>query len=242
MRRPVDVPTRSTVSFIVERVPPEARIVEVGCGLGDVAAELGRRGYEVLGIESDESAVVAARAQGVSVVGAEWPDCEVGPVDALVFTRSLHHVRSLEGALRRARHVLRPTGTLLVEDFAFEDADRATIRWFLGILRSEAVARLVDPGVDGFANRLLGAGDPETAWSREHDHDLHDAATMTEAISRRFRIRGSESVPYLYRYLVPVLPETTSAAALALEVEREEARRGERGEIVLIGRRISAAR
>jgi hypothetical protein len=61
---------------------------------------------------------------------------------------------------------------------------------------------------------------------------------MTQAIAEYFIIRETQQVPYLYRYLVPVLPETLQATAFVEEVVREEARLGERGEIVLVGRRI----
>jgi hypothetical protein len=61
---------------------------------------------------------------------------------------------------------------------------------------------------------------------------------MTDAIAEYFIIRETQQVPYLYRYLVPVLPETLPAAVFVEEVAREEARLGERGAIVLVGRRI----
>ena len=61
---------------------------------------------------------------------------------------------------------------------------------------------------------------------------------MTQAIAEHFIIQETQQVPYLYRYLVPVLPETAQATAFVEEVVREEARLGECGAIVLIGRRI----
>ena len=61
---------------------------------------------------------------------------------------------------------------------------------------------------------------------------------MSEAIAVHFDIRWTESVPYLYRYLVPVLPKTSKAFALIEDVLREEGNAGKRGELTLIGRRI----
>ena len=64
---------------------------------------------------------------------------------------------------------------------------------------------------------------------------------MTQAIAEDFTLRATHNVPYLYRYLVPLLPETGEAAAFVEEVFREEARLGALGEITLIGRRVVGA-
>jgi hypothetical protein len=61
---------------------------------------------------------------------------------------------------------------------------------------------------------------------------------MTRAIEESFTVRETQSVPYLYRHIVPVLDETREAAAFVDAVFQEEARLGQQGEIVLIGRRI----
>jgi len=47
-------------------------------------------------------------------------------------------------------------------------------------------------------------------------------------------------VPYLYRYLVQVLPETAAAAQWLADVRRDEARRIDRGSVQALGRRLAA--
>lgn len=42
-------------------VPPGARVLDAGCGTGRVAIELARRGYEVVGVDSDPSMLAVAR-------------------------------------------------------------------------------------------------------------------------------------------------------------------------------------
>ena len=66
-------------------------------------------------------------------------------------------------------------------------------------------------------------------------------AAMTQAIAEEFIVRETCAVPYLYRYLVPVLPETPQATEFLEGVFEEEASLGGRGDIVLIGRRIVAS-
>ena len=75
-------------------------------------------------------------------------------------------------------------------------------------------------------------------WRQNHDHELHTVAVMSRAITEYFSIRETKSVPYLYRYLVPVLAETPEAAKFVEHIFREETNLGEHGEIRLIGRHI----
>jgi SAM-dependent methyltransferase len=237
-RKPIHVETRATVAFIAGNVPPQATILEVGCGAGHVAVELLSRGFQVIGVDAEEEMVARARERGAPVVHASWPAFTSAPVDAVVFTRSLHHIHPLQGAIRKSREVLRPAGALLLEDFAFDGADRLTITWFLRILDSKPGRELIAPIPGEFVTKLLDSKDPVAEWHQSHDPGLHTAAAMTRAIAECFSIRYTQSVPYLYRYLVPVLPETAEAAVFVDEVFQNEARLGELGELTLIGRRI----
>lgn len=238
MKSPIDVPTQATVAFVAAHVPSGAAVLEVGCGAGHVAVELAGRGYQVTGVDPDEEVVAQAQARGAPVVKGSWPDFKSAVVDAVVFTRSLHHIGALQKAVDSSRDSLRPAGTLLVEDFAFDEADQVVIRWFLEALGSRTGRALLEPVPGAFVTKLLASRDPVAEWHRSHDHDLHTVAAMTRAITERFIIREAQSVPYLYRYLVPVLPETAEAAVFLEGIFREEARLGELGEVMLIGRRL----
>ncbi len=200
--------------------------------------ELQARGFQVVGVDSDEEIIARAQERGAPVVRATWPAFETDAVDAIAFTRSLHHIHPLPAAVSRAREVLQPSGTLLVDDFAFDEADSATINWFMRVLDSRTARELIASTPDEFVTRLLASRDPVAAWYQDHDHELHTAAAMEQAVSRCFSIRHTQSVPYIYRYLVPVLPETPEAARFVEAIFKDEARLGKRGELTLIGRRI----
>jgi SAM-dependent methyltransferase len=240
VRKPIDVPTRETAAFMTAHLPPGATVLEVGCGDGRVAAELLRRGYGVIGVDSEPEAVARARSRGVPVLQASWPAYEGPRVDAVAFIRSLHHIRPLDQAVAKARAVLGGEGALLVEDFAFDEADERTIAWFLDVLRATDAQALIAPVPHAFVTDLLAAPEPAGAWHRTHDHDLHTMTAMTLAVSTHFAVRDATAVPYLYRYLVPVLPETIEAVAFMESVLHDEAHRAARGEIALIGRRMMA--
>jgi len=89
-----------------------------------------------------------------------------------------------------------------------------------------------------FVTDLLGSEDPVAAWHRSRPHELHSMSAMTRAIEEYFTVRETQSVPYPFRYLVPVLDETREAAAFVDAVFQQEALLGQQGEIVPIGRRI----
>ena len=240
--QPADVPTRETLMFLLSRLPVGAETLEIGCGEGRVACELLKRGYRVTGLDSDPEIVARAKRRGVPAVVGSWPEFDGNAsFDAIAFTRSLHHINPLREALVRARELLNLNGLLLIEDFAFEEANEATIDWFVKILRSEQGRALINPVAGQLVTELLSSTEVMNVWHRNRGHDLHTITTMNEAIAERFVARETQSVPYLYRYLVPVLADTSEAASFVSEVLQQESLAGERGEIVLLGRRIVAS-
>jgi SAM-dependent methyltransferase len=238
---PSDIPTRETVRFFTAHIPLRAEILEIGCGEGQVAFELLSRGYRLTGLDSDPELVARAEKRGARAFVASWPEFDSPPVDVVAFTRSLHHISPLREAVARAREMLRPTGLLLIEDFAFGEANETTIAWFLEVLRSRRGLALINPVVGQFVTDLLDSKEPMAVWHRNHDHDLHSITAMSRAVAERFIIRETEQVPYLYRYLVPVVAEIPKGAAFVEEVLQEEARLGKQGDVVLLCRRIVAS-
>jgi SAM-dependent methyltransferase len=237
--RSIDVPNRETLGFLISRLPVGAKVLEVGCGEGQVACELLQRGYRVTGLDSDSEAVARAQARGVRAVVASWPkfDSSVS-FDAIAFTRSLHHINPLRESIVRARELLNPNGFLLVEDFALDEVNEATVAWFVKVLRSTQGNALIKPVADQLVTELLSAADVMQTWRDNRAHDLHPFTAINQAIAAQFVVREVQSVPYFYRYLIPVLPETSEAASFLDEVFQQETTLGNSGEIMFLGRRI----
>jgi SAM-dependent methyltransferase len=240
--RPTDVPTRETLKFLISRLPVGTQILEVGCGEGEVACELLKRGYHVTGLDSDPEVIARTQARGVRAVVASWPkfDSTVS-FDAIAFTRSLHHINPLRQAIVRARELLNPNGFLLIEDFALDDVNEATVAWFVKVLRSTQGKALINPVADQLATQLLSATEVMQTWRDNRAPDLHSFTAMNEAIAAQFVVLETQSAPYFYRYLIPVLPETSEAASFVDAVFQQETILGNRGEIVFLGRRIVAS-
>src|SRR5438105_2105965 len=83
-----------------------------------IAAALLAAGYEVTALDADAEAVAAARAAGVPALHADFLEADVGVHDAVLFTRSLHHIRDLALAAERAAAACAPRGLMVVDEFA----------------------------------------------------------------------------------------------------------------------------
>jgi SAM-dependent methyltransferase len=56
------VDVHGEAAYVAALVPPGSRVLDAGCGTGRVGIELARRGYEVVGVDSDASMLDVARA------------------------------------------------------------------------------------------------------------------------------------------------------------------------------------
>lgn len=230
----VDIATAHTFDFVRRWTPPCAAILEIGGGRGDLAAALSRDGYAVTMIDAAPEAVAAAQAKGIAAHQAVWPQFPSLSVDAVLFTRSLHHIEGLSAALEAARARLNAGGVILVEDFDFPSANEATIRWFVAQARRTAASNTLT--AHSFAAMILAARDPFAAWAHDHDHEHHSIGAIDEALGAVARIVSREDAAYLYRHLISAgADESPVKAAFGEELSAIE-----RGLIVGVGRRIVA--
>jgi len=97
--------------------PPPARILDVGCGSGDLLVALRRRGYACVGMDCALTALSAAKAQGLPAVLGDYRASPLGPnlFDLVSMFHFLEHVADPSGALAFAHQALRPQGRLVVQ-------------------------------------------------------------------------------------------------------------------------------
>jgi SAM-dependent methyltransferase len=95
---------------------PRGRLLDVGCGTGDLALAFRRHGWDIAGVEPSAAACTHAAAAGIDVHNGTLEDALWdGPTfDAVVFNHSLEHIGDPADALRRAAAILRPGGTVAV--------------------------------------------------------------------------------------------------------------------------------
>jgi 2-polyprenyl-3-methyl-5-hydroxy-6-metoxy-1,4-benzoquinol methylase len=102
-------------------VPDGARVLDVGCATGYLAAELGRRGCRVTGVEADPVVAELARAHCEAVVVGDVEDeaCRGGlaalaPFDAVLCGDVLEHLRDPWSALRALTALVVPGGEVVL--------------------------------------------------------------------------------------------------------------------------------
>jgi SAM-dependent methyltransferase len=200
---------------------PPRRLLDAGCGMGQLAAALVTRGYDVRAIDIDPDAVAAARANGVQAHRANLIDFDDAPFDVVVCSLSLHHVDGLDHAVERIHHLLAPGGVLVVDEFAWEQADHRTAAWFYDMAAVLESAGLLPP-----REQPQAAADPLERWiTRHRDEDpMNTGESIITQIERRFEVRELRRVPYLHRYLGGWLTGRNASAVFDRLAEVEQLR------------------
>jgi SAM-dependent methyltransferase len=234
--------TRYTYDFVKRFLPSESgRILEVGCGAGELAARLLKDGYAVLAIDSDRDSIAAAQRLGVDARVATWPDFNDGQFDAVLFTRSLHHIHPLDESVGHAAKSLAEGGRIIVEDFAYDSVDEKTLRWFRSAIRLLEATGLLIVG-DQFLEKILSKTETLNAWQQNHEHDLHTTAEIGAQLEKIFSRVIRENAPYYFRYIAgAIAPSDKRDAILQAFAEQEETLAAD-GSIVLLGRRFVVMR
>ena len=120
-----------------ELPPPPARVLEIGCGAGELALDVSEAGYDVLAIDPEAPEGPIFRQATLDELD------EPRAFDAVVAIRSLHHIHDLDAAVERIQSLVRPGGRLILVEFAWERMDPDTADWYLGQqLALEAAGRL----------------------------------------------------------------------------------------------------
>lgn len=177
------MPQSTFLDFCREQLPPApARLLEVGCGHGELTTALSVDGYDVLGI--DPLAPPGDRFRRVRLEDLEPED---GPFEAVVAAHVFHHVRDLDHALDRVVALLRPGGVFAVDEVAWDLMDDATIAWLFEQRQNR-----------GHAPESVE--DLRAAWEAEY-LGIHGGQTLVRAFDARFVEHAFERAPYLYRKL-----------------------------------------
>lgn len=195
-----------THEFVRRSLPEGAlRVLEVGAGDGALAEVMMADGFEVVAVDVDPEAVAAAAARGVDARLAEWPADIAGQFDAVLFTRSLHHVHALEAGIAAACRSLRPGGRIIVEDFKAEGGDTGTRLWATSLASLLADCGLIDvDALPAIADRLDGP---------TPDHDLHSSSAIRAELAKRGVVEEGPAA-YYFRYFEPFLVDAQNAASI----------------------------
>jgi SAM-dependent methyltransferase len=114
---------------------PRGRLLDVGCGSGELLQHFTAQGWEPYGIDPSAAAVAAARRRGAeahegTLQDHPWRD---ETFEAIVFQHSLEHVVDPVAALEEARSLLAPGGVLAIAVPNWSSWQRSLFRgrWFV---------------------------------------------------------------------------------------------------------------
>ena len=172
--------------------PPPARVLEVGCGRGDLARALAECGYEVTAIDPEAPAGRLFQTVSLEEFVAD------STFDAVVASRALHHISDLAESVATIAGLLRPLGRFVLDEHACDRLDAPTARWYF---EQRTGSPKENPG-------SLEACLAE--WADEHE-GLHGYAAMRAELDSHFAERFFSWVPYLHGVLPHVDEETEKA-------------------------------
>lgn len=128
---------------VLENVPPESKILDLGCGNGEVAAELARRGHQgrYVGLDFSEELLAFARRRGgggglkatfvrADLTSSDWAGDAVFKGEAFDFVfafAALHHIPSRELRLQflvQVHELLAPDGRFIHSNWQFLNSTR----------------------------------------------------------------------------------------------------------------------
>jgi SAM-dependent methyltransferase len=177
--------------FVASRLPPPpARILEVGCGSGELARDLAARGYAVTAIDPDAPEGTIFRRTALE----DFEDDE--GFDGVVARRSLHHIHDLDGAVAKIAPLLRADAPVVVIEFAHERMAGATADWYLGQLAALHAAGRAEPP-------------PRDVEALRAEYEcLHPSEALLQALRARFEEEYLAWVPYLHGELGGVASES----------------------------------
>ena len=168
------------LQFVTAQLPPApSDVLEVGCGDGRLARALDDLGHRVVAI--DPAAPEGAIFQSVSLEEFAAP----ARFDAVVASRSLHHIHDLAAAVSKLQRLLAPGGRLIIIEHAFDRLDEPTAGWFLEKRRAKS------PHAPSSLQACLAE------WEGDHA-GLHHYTAMRRELDRRFTERWFAWTPTLY--------------------------------------------
>ena len=179
---------------------PPARVLDVGCGQGELTTVLAVAGYDVLGIDP-----LAPQGDLFRRVRLEDLGDDEGGFDAAVAVRSLHSIRDLAHGLDRVAALLRPGAVLVIDEIGWDLMDEPTLDWLYGQQRALAAA--------GQGEAPLSLDEVREEWESSH-LGIHGFSALRAELEARFEERAFVWTPFLHRLLGGVATEVLEQALI----------------------------
>lgn len=190
--------------FVMEHLPPNPKILDVGCGGGILSEALAKAGAQVTGLDlSEQSIEVAkrhAKSEGLDIDYRyenvhELAEKEAGTYDAIACMEMLEHVPEPAKVIASCAKALKPEGQAF-----FSTINRTPKSFLFAIVGGEYILRLLPRGTHSFS-RLIRPNELKN-WSKDAGLKFERLASlMYNPFFRTFRVaHHKEDVNYMAHF------------------------------------------
>lgn len=141
------------------------RLLDVGCGVGELLDQARERGWRTYGTEFTKRAIDICRRRGhrMNRGRLDASDCESDSFDVVVYSEVIEHIQNQVEEFRHVRSLLRPGGLVFVTTPNFDSLSRRLLgeRWNV-VQYPEHLAYFTP----GSLEQLMDLSGLETAWMR----------------------------------------------------------------------------
>jgi 2-polyprenyl-3-methyl-5-hydroxy-6-metoxy-1,4-benzoquinol methylase len=117
---------------LAQYAPPQALVVDVGCGGGEflrILKRVGPPGWRLVGVDFAEAAIANLKRSGIEGCKGRFESIEwnLPPPDVIVMNQVIEHLDDPAAVVKRAFDLLKPGGILMLET---PSVDAWDARWF----------------------------------------------------------------------------------------------------------------